>query len=285
LKIALRIPGTAREMPFPDFCRWCKENGFDGVDVGPMTAEIKQAADDAGLEIGTSDLMTFKGLFGTDQEAEQAVNASKEVIDAAARFGVKRLFTVFVPPDGTKGRAANFARLKETFGPVVQHAEQAGVKIAIEGWPGMDPYYPALAVTPETVRALLEAFPSDAVSLNYDPSHLIRIGVDYFRFLQEFGPRVVHAHGKDTAFDAEALYLHGNLGPVFHKAKAFGEDWWRYTIPGEGLADWGKICAHLDSLGYDGFISVELEDFRYHKTWAAESEGLVRAQRYLSRFV
>lgn len=279
------MPGTSRELTFPDFCKWCKENGFDGVDVGPVTDEIKQTVDAAGLEIGTSDLMTFGGLFGTDEEAATAVTKSNEVIDAAAAHGVTRLFTVFYPPDPSKGRAVNFARLKETLGPVVKHAEEKGVRIAVEGWPGGGPHYGALAVTPETVRALFEAFPSDALGLNYDPSHLIRIGVDYLRFLREFGSKVVHVHGKDAIYDNEALYLHGNLGPTFGKAKAFGEDWWRYTIPGEGLADWGRICADLDNLGYEGFISVELEDFRYHKTWAAESEGLVRSQKHLALYV
>lgn len=284
MKLALRMPGTARQMPFTDYCRWCRDNGFDGVDVGPMTPEIRQAADAAGLEIGTSDLMTFAGLFGTDQEAEQAVAKSIELIDAAVNLGAPRFFTVFVPPDPARGRAANFARLKETFGPVVAHLERRGARLAVEGWPGGAPHYGALAVTPETVRALLEAFPSPAIGLNYDPSHLIRIGVDYLRFLREFGERVVHCHGKDTAFDSEALYLHGNLGPTFGQAKAFGEDWWRYTIPGEGLADWAKICAQLDALGYEGFISVELEDFRYHRTWEAESEGLLRARRHLALY-
>jgi sugar phosphate isomerase/epimerase len=271
-------------MEFADYCRWCKESGFDGIDVGPMTHEIKRAADAAGLEIGTADLMTFGGLFGTDEEAEAAVAKSKETIDAAVDSGVTKLFTVFYPPDASKGRAANFARLKETFGPVAKHLEARGATIAVEGWPGGGPHYGALAVTPETVRALLEAFPSGAVSLNYDPSHLIRIGVDYLRFLREFGSRVVHVHGKDTNFDSEALYLHGNLGPTFGKAKRFGEDWWRYTIPGEGLADWSKICAELNSIGYNGFISVELEDFRYDKTWESESKGLLRARTHLARF-
>lgn len=279
------MPGTSRQMEFTAFCRWCKENGFDGVDVGPVTTEIKQAVDATGLEIGTSDLMTFGGLFGTDAEAEKALADSKAVMDAAASHGVTKMFSVLLPPDPSKGRAANFARLKETFGPVVKYAEEKGVRIAIEGWPGGGPYYGALAVTPETVRALLEAFPSPALGLNYDPSHLIRIGVDYLRFLREFGAKVVHVHGKDTVLDNEALYLHGNLGPTFGHAKAFGEDWWRYTIPGEGLADWAKICAQLDALGYEGFISVELEDFRYHRTWEAESEGLVRARRHLSLYV
>lgn len=284
MKIGLRTPGTARQMGFADYCKWCKESGFDGVDVGPATPEIRETAEAAGLEIGTSDLMTFGGLFGTDAEAEEAVAETREAIDAAVDIGVTKLFTVLYPPDASKGRAANFARLKETFGPVVKHLEARGAKLAIEGWPGGGPHYGALAVTPETVRALLEAFPSEAVCLNYDPSHLIRIGVDYLRFLREFGSRVIHVHGKDANFDGEALYLHGNLGPTFAKPKAFGEDWWRYTIPGEGLADWSKICAELDALGYDGFISVELEDFRYHKTWEAESEGLLRARKHLAKY-
>jgi sugar phosphate isomerase/epimerase len=272
-------------LTFADFCRWCRETGFDGLDVGPVTDEVKAATDAAGLEIGTADLMTMAGLFGTDDEAARAAAQSREIMEAAAARGVTKMFTVVVPPDGSKGRAASFARFKETFGPVVKHAEETGVRIAVEGWPGPSPHYGALAVAPETVRALLEAFPSPAVCLNYDPSHLIRIGVDYLRFLREFGHKVIHVHGKDANFDSEALYLHGNLGPTFGKAKPFGEDWWRYTIPGEGLADWGKICAELDSIGYEGLISVELEDFRYHNTWAAESEGLARARKHLSRFV
>jgi sugar phosphate isomerase/epimerase len=213
------------------------------------------------------------------------VAASKEAMDAAAANGATKLFCVLLPPDPSKGRATNFARLEQTFGPVVRHAEEKGLMFAIEGWPGGGPHYGALAVTPETVRALLKAFPSPAIGLNYDPSHLIRIGVDHLRFLREFGEHVVHCHGKDCVYDSEALYLHGNLGPTFGKAKAFGEDWWRYTIPGEGSANWNAIFAELDHLGYDGFVSVELEDFRYHRTWEAESEGLIRSRRFLSKHI
>src|SRR5262245_16279801 len=139
------MPGTARQMPFADYCGRCKANGFDGADVGPVTDENKQATDAAGLESGKSDPTSIGGLFGTAADAGKAVKASKEVMDAAAAHGVTRLFTVFVPPDPSKGRAANFARLKETFGPVVKYAEEKRVRIAVEGWPGGGPHYGALA--------------------------------------------------------------------------------------------------------------------------------------------
>jgi sugar phosphate isomerase/epimerase len=284
LKIGLRIPGSAREMPFPEFCAWCRDNGFDGIDVGAVTPEVRQAVDAAGLEIGTADLSTLNGLCGSDADAEAAVAASQTLIDTATAQGVARLFSVIIPPDPARGRAANFARLRETLGPVVRHAETRGARIAIEGWPGPAPHYGALGVTPETLRALFDAFPSPALGLNYDPSHLIRIGVDYLRFLCEFGRRIIHCHGKDTAFDAESLYLYGSLGPTFATPKPFGEEWWRYAIPGEGVADWGAICARLGALGYAGFISVELEDYRYHLSWEAESRGLLRAREHLARY-
>ena len=40
MQIGLRIPGTARELPFDEFCRWCVDNGFDAVDISSVTPEI-----------------------------------------------------------------------------------------------------------------------------------------------------------------------------------------------------------------------------------------------------
>ena len=75
----------------------------------------------------------------------------------------------------------------------------------MEGWPG--PNLSAIGVTPETLRIMFAADTSGTLGMNYDPSHLVRVGVDYKRYLREFGHLVVHAHGKDTARDAEGQYL------------------------------------------------------------------------------
>ena len=76
--------------------------------------------------------------------------------------------------------------------PIAEFAASKDVTIAIEGWPGPGPAYPALGCTPEMWRAMFEACPSPGLGLNYDPSHLVRIGIDYLRALNEFAPRTLN---------------------------------------------------------------------------------------------
>ena len=38
MRIGLRIPGAASQMPFEDFCAWCKDTGFDAIDIGDVTS-------------------------------------------------------------------------------------------------------------------------------------------------------------------------------------------------------------------------------------------------------
>jgi sugar phosphate isomerase/epimerase len=286
MKIGLRMPGTAREMSFEEFCRWCAEAGFQSVDVGVVTPEIKRAADAAGLVLGSSDLPGLRELLSRDPAKQaQGAESAKAAIRAAAEHGAKVMFGVFYPEDAALGRKGNFEIWKETIPPIVSFAESQGVGIAMEGWPGGSPHYPALGCTPEMWRAMFAHCPSPALGLNYDPSHLVRIGVDWRRALDEFASRVLHVHGKDTDIDAERLYEYGNLGPSLGSARAFGEGWWRYTIPGDGLVDWGHLVRRLEDAGFDGIVSVELEDHRYHRTWEKESEGLRRSLAHLRQFV
>jgi sugar phosphate isomerase/epimerase len=282
MKIGVRQVG---KLPFPDFCLWLRDHGFEAVDVGEISAEARQAADAAGLVIGTANVQT-RDLMNVDPIQRQAgIENCKNTIRKAVDYGVGLLFCVFVPPDPSKGRAANFELWKEGFAPVAEFAESTGVRIVMEGWPGGPPYYPSLGCTPEMWRAMFAAIPSPAFGLNYDPSHLVRLGIDHIRALHEFADRVYHVHAKDTALDAERLYEHGNLGPVFHGARGFGEDWWRYTIPGDGVVNWARVVERLEDAGYDGIVSVELEDYRYWKDWDAQAEGLIRSRERLAEVV
>jgi sugar phosphate isomerase/epimerase len=286
VKIGFRIPGRAREISFEELCAWGVKNGFSAIDLGSADRERIETARKAGLEIGTIDLPGTGGLVSPDAAKQAAgAEAAKAAIAATAEAGCDKMFCVFVPEDQTRKRRESFEVWKETFPAVAAFAEEKGVRIAMEGWPGPGPAYPALGCTPEMWRAMFAAVPSKAFGLNFDPSHLVRIGIDPMRALDEFGDKVIHVHGKDTDFDAERLYEHGNLGPTFRSAVAFGESWWRYTIPGEGTVDWGRMIGRLEDFGFNGIVSVELEDYRYHETWALQADGLARSAAHLAKWV
>jgi sugar phosphate isomerase/epimerase len=121
------------------------------------------------------------------------------------------------------------------------------------------------------------------MGINYDPSHLIRQGIDPIRFLKEFGERVHHIHGKDTELLSENLYEYGHeQPPTFGKKFRYGGMAWRYTIPGHGVMRWRKAFAMLEKLGYAGCVSIELEDAHFNGAEDTERLGILQGIRFLS---
>ena len=122
------------------------------------------------------------------------------------------------------------------------------------------------------------------LDVNFDPSHLVRMGIDPHRFLREFGPRVRHVHLKDVEFlelDDE-LYEHGNLQPAtFVAPHRYGGHHWRYTIPGHGVIRWATLMRELAGTGYAGRISIELEDEHYNGSEEAEQRALIGTREFL----
>jgi sugar phosphate isomerase/epimerase len=112
----------------------------------------------------------------------------------------------------------------------------------------------------------------------------VRLGIDYLRVLDEFKERIYHCHGKDTALLSEAQYRYGNLPPALDKAPGFSEGAWRYCVPGDGAVDWGKIAFALEQAGYDGCVSIELEDARFWGSLEKEQQGITRAYQHLAHY-
>jgi sugar phosphate isomerase/epimerase len=131
---------------------------------------------------------------------------------------------------------------------------------------------------------MFTAVPSAAIGLNYDPSHLVRLGIDYVRVLEEFKDRVYHCHGKDTALLPEQQYLYGHFPPALGTSPRFSAGAWRYCIPGAGAVDWSRVAYMLDQSGYDGCISIELEDVRYWGSLELEQQGIRAAYQHLAQY-
>jgi sugar phosphate isomerase/epimerase len=264
---------------------WVAEAGFDAVDVPELTVEMKTKVDSAKLSVGSFDVAGVRGLFSKDA-AKRRDNVASVIaqMKAAAESGGKVCFMCLVPEEASMPRSESFALFKEVFPEVTAAAEQLGVKIVLEGYPGPAPFYPTLGCTPETLRAMFAAVPSNALCVNYDPSHLIRLGVDYIRFLREFADRVGHVHAKDCKILQEDLYLYGRQKMALGAPQKFSEGPWRYTIPGEGDADWASIAFELQKTGYKGAICVELEDWRYSATAEDKQRGLSHTLELLRRY-
>jgi sugar phosphate isomerase/epimerase len=285
IALGMRIPPKIGEAGIAQAVGWAASAGLDVLDVPRLTPEIREACNAAGIGIGSVDAAsTAQLLSADDHRREAAAERLKQQMTDMAALGGRILFMCLVPEDHTLPRKEGFAIWRDTFPDLVAHAEQAGVYIAIEGWPGPAPHYPTLGCTPEMWRAMFDAIPSKHYGLNYDPSHLVRLGIDYIRALHEFGERVNHCHGKDTELLPDELYECGILPATFGEKYAFSEGSWRYTIPGSGEVDWGRIAVRLDRIGYRGAISIELEDHRYWGTLEAERQGIMKATQHLAQY-
>ena len=285
VKLGMRIPPKIGSEGIVKTAQWAASIGLDVLDVSNLTPEVKESCNQAGIGIGSIDAHHTSQLLSRDEaRREDAVEAAKQQMTQIAELGGSVLFMCLVPEDHTLPRKEGFAIWKETFPEIVRHAEQSGIYIAIEGWPGPAPYYPTLGCTPEMLRAMFEAIPSKHFGLNYDPSHLVRLGIDYLRALSEFGDRINHCHGKDTEILPEELYESGVIPPTFGEKYGFSEGSWRYCIPGHGDVEWGKVAVRLDRLGYAGAVSIELEDHRFWGSLEAERQGVMKAAEHLATY-
>jgi sugar phosphate isomerase/epimerase len=261
---------------------WAKGAGFAHVDLNEYAAADGAALKDAGVGLGSVDLLQIGKLTQTDGDArKELLERNVSYIKSTAAAGAKVFFTI-APGDASRSRSENYKALVEVFAPIAEAAAAGGAKIAIEGYPGGPPHYAMLCCTPESVRAILKDVNSPGLALNYDPSHLIRLGVDHVRFLKEFLPHVAHVHAKDTELFPEAAYEYGLYqGAIGVKDHGFGQLVWRYTIPGHGVARWTEIFKILAADGYKGLVSIELEDENFNGTEAGDQAGLVHSLAFL----
>ena len=282
--IGMLIPPRLGQQGMAAVVAWAKGLGLGALDLPEDFAGPAQECRAQGLRVGAVWGTSQAGLLSPDDgRRAQAVARLQSQIRAMPAAGAQVLFLCLVPEARTQTIAESLAIYRETFPAIAAECEGAGVRAVFEGWPGPAPHYPTLGCTPEVWRAMFAAVPSAALGLNYDPSHLVRLGIDYLRVLDEFKDRIYHCHGKDTAMLPAAQYLYGHWPPALDKLPSFSGGAWRYCVPGDGLVDWSQVAHALDQAGYAGCISIELEDARYWGSTEKEQAGLAKAYRHLAQ--
>ena len=212
LAIGFRRARTAWQQDLPALLAFADEQRFAFIDFGPVGANAVRAAADARVAIGTVDLLDWPALLSPDAgRRKAAVLANASHVRSLVAAGVTKFLTVLVPDDPTKPRRETFDLAADAYRSLARAAQECGASVLIEGAPGRPPHFANLGCTPADLRAFLAAVDSPAVGVNYDPSHLVRMGIDPVRFVREFAGRIGHAHAKDTAFLADERYEHGTL--------------------------------------------------------------------------
>ena len=219
-------------------------------------------------------------LSPNKEERTTAIKHIKNLIKAAELLNVEVINT-FIGRDWKNNIDDNWILFKKVWPPLIKLAEDHGIKIAIENCPMLftDDEWPGgknLGYSPSIWKRMFEEIPSGNFGLNFDPSHLVWLGIDYRKAIREFGSRIFHVHAKDVRIDHEKLYEVGYLGyPLqYHTPK----------LPGLGDVNWGMFFSELSDTGYDGPVCIEVEDRAYEKNLQTRKNSLTQSARFLKQY-
>jgi sugar phosphate isomerase/epimerase len=263
-----------------DIAAWAAEAGYEALEVAawpdlgdrPFTAthlkaetfttsdadEIRALFEERGLTL--SSIAFYDNNLHPDASERKAVNEHVlACIDAAALVGCPTVGT-FVGRDPSRTVKENLKDAEEVFKPLVERAGEKGVKIIIEncvmeGW-HPDGYPGNLAYSPE----LWEWMFSIGLYLNYDPSHLVWMGIDPVEAVRPYIDRIPHAQAKDIQLFPDRRNRYGWPGKAVSREDPWDVGWWRYRVPGLGEVDWVRLIDAMYEGGFDGVLSVEHED-------------------------
>ncbi|MDF9829475.1 sugar phosphate isomerase/epimerase family protein [Parabacteroides sp. PF5-6] len=275
-------------------CVKAKEFGYDGIEIGlPDHLDVRQT--DPAYYQGIKDLLAQHGMqlhtisthligqavcdpidarhkgilpayiWGDGDPEGVRSRATEELIrtaKAAKALGVKTVvgFTgspiwhllYSFPPFVNQMIDEGYVEFARRFTPILDEFQKLGIRFALEVHPT------EIAFDTFSARRALEAVNNHpAFGFNYDPSHLGYQGVDYVDFIYQFPDRIFHVHMKDVWWSDTPRQV-----GVFGGHVPFGDPrrYWNFRSVGRGKINFEEIIRALNSIGYQGPLSVEWED-------------------------
>ncbi|WP_280546786.1 sugar phosphate isomerase/epimerase [Halomonas sp. 11-S5] len=138
---------------------------------------------------------------------------------------------------------------------LVKLSKEVGVdKIALENFSAM------LVWNPETLFRLRNEV-GPMVGMNLDPSHLFWKGACPIAAARALGDAIHHVHGKDTRIERGLADVNGLL--ELREVTDVANRAWNYVAVGAGhdLQWWKEFFSVVRMLGYNDWVSLEMEDF------------------------
>ena len=255
--------------------KWAEEHGFKAISITlPINtkfidvdealqnpAPIKEAIEASPV------IVSAIGFYGNPIHPDQSTRkAHKEhllkVIELTYKLEVPVVTGWIGKHPGTI--EDNIREIGKEWPEILSKAEDLGLKIAIENCPGNIMY------RSDIWARVFELLGSEALGLEFDPSHLICQLIDANEAADEFGDRIYHVHAKD----AQVLWK------KVRKTGITDRGWCPHRLPGWGDLDWREFFSVLQKHGYDYAISIEHEDPYFdYKT------GLILAKKFLEQLM
>ncbi|MFF3499912.1 sugar phosphate isomerase/epimerase family protein [Streptomyces sp. NPDC003247] len=253
---------------------------IDTARFGPREADrVRAVLDRTGL--GISALAYYENNLHPDPVRREGIREHlKRAVDAAQALDVPYVGT-FIGRDPARSVPENQREAERVLPELVEYAGERGVRIVIEncvmeGW-HPDGHPGNIAYSPE----LWEWMFSLGLHLNWDPSHLMWIGIDPVATITPYADRIAHAQAKDIEIDPVARNRYGFFGTTDKKGDPWATGWWRYRVPGRGQVDWPRVVDRLYEAGFTGTLSVEHEDPLWGGTPDKVCQGLTIAHHTL----
>jgi sugar phosphate isomerase/epimerase len=293
------------QLPLEDIAAWAAGHGYQALEVAAWPSTGSRDFEASHLDVASFDERAADGVralfdkhgltlssvayyennLHPDEARRLEIAAHvRACVDAAALLGVETVGT-FVGRHPGLGVKENLALGERVLPPLVEYAGERGVKIIIEncvmeGW-HPDGYPGNLAYSPE----LWEWIFSLGLYLNFDPSHLLWLGIDPVAALKPYVDRIPHAQAKDAQLDPRARDRYGFFGRAVAREDGWDSGWWRYRVPGLGDVDWRRVVDALYEGGFTGVLSVEHEDPVWSGDVRRVTQGLEIAHRTLSPLI
>ena len=240
---------------------------FGGVELSDLAPRVRALLDGTGIEVSAL------GFYCNALQNPDHEKLLHGCIDMAEAFGTKTVSTFAGALEGESVDAA-MPRFREVFGELARHAEDRGVKLAIENCPMGGTWQKGtcnIGYSPRAWDMMFDAVPSDSLGLEWEPAHQIYQLIDPIANLRKYVKKIIHMHAKDARVRRDLIASEDIIGQ-----KPAVE----FRFPGLGDTDWREVFEVLQESGYQGMMSIEgYHDFLFNGDW--EYTGQIHALRYL----
>ncbi len=230
---------------------------------------------DSQLVLGPHGESTIRFCNGTpDEQIKYGIRRTLQAGLVAKEYGIPVVvgylgcvdFSQWYPWPYKDGWNRQLKIAKERWMPILEQYDKWVVKFAHEIAPQQ------IAYNLETAEEIKDILDCKSFGFCYDPSNLVLTGVNPLICIEKLGDKIFHVHAKD----AEITHHAPVSGWMSHGDFGRSDRGFRFRIPGWGDLEWKKILTTLKTSGYNGMISIEIED-----STLGIDEGIRKTIQYL----